>query len=271
MTPDRNALGHRGVPEPAADGYPAHEPAVDRADRDFARGVAVDRAGGLPVAGVAPEGRRGVEREPAAVLVSVGTDKHRFDRLMSWLEEWYASRPDRPETLVQYGRSRQPAIPGAVAFLDHDGLQAAMARARVVVTHGGPASITEARRHGHVPVVVPRNPDLGEHVDNHQQLFSVRMAELGVIRLCTTPDELADALAEGLDGSGVAPGLTLGGSPSPGDISEISPGKERDADERVVGVGDDDVGAAVVRVGEIVDGLLAGDRPRRRLASWRRR
>jgi len=171
-----------------------------------------------------------------AVLVSVGTDMHRFDRLMDWLEDWWSGRPDRPGTMVQHGRSRPPAIPGATPFLDHDRLVAAMGAARVVVTHGGPASIAEARRNGHVPIVVARDPAYDEHVDDHQMLFAARMARLGVIRLCATAGELAAALDDGL----VGPAEPAAGANDPQAARA----------------------AAVARVGEIVDGLVADARRR---------
>lgn len=137
------------------------------------------------------------------IIASVGTDVHRFDRLMDWLEGWYAARPAKPALLVQHGLSRAPAIPGATAFLDHDGLVDAMSRARVVITHGGPASIAEARLHGHLPIVVPRDPAFGEHVDDHQMLFAARLARRGLIRLCGSAGDLAAAIDAGLSDTAV--------------------------------------------------------------------
>jgi UDP-N-acetylglucosamine transferase subunit ALG13 len=186
-----------------------------------------------------------------AVLVVVGTDVHRFDRLMDWLETWHASRPDRPRMIVQHGGSRAPALPGATPFLAHDRLTEAMARARVVVTHGGPASIAEARRHGHVPIVVARDPAYAEHVDDHQQLFAARLANLGAIRLCTSAAELGAALDRGL--------AEPAAGPAAGAESDADAGSAAEADARA---------AAVARVGRIVDDLVAG---RGRRASGRRR
>jgi Glycosyltransferase family 28 C-terminal domain len=70
--------------------------------------------------------------------------------------------------------------------------------ASVVVTHGGPASIAEVRRLGRLPVVVPRDPARGEHVDGHQQRFSRRMAERGWLVLCETQEQLTAALDAGM-------------------------------------------------------------------------
>ncbi|TYB36756.1 glycosyl transferase family 28 [Micromonospora sp. AP08] len=131
------------------------------------------------------------------VLVVVGTDVHRFDRLVGWLERWHAGRPG-VRLVLQYGHSRTPALPEATPFLGHEELQRAMAEATLVVSHGGPATITEARRTGHLPIVVPRDPTHDEHVDNHQQLFSRRLGAAGMVRLCETEADLVAALDEGL-------------------------------------------------------------------------
>lgn len=139
-----------------------------------------------------------MNREDRRLLVVVGTDFHPFDRLMDWLERWYAHRPDRPDLVVQHGHSRRPDLPGAAGFLDHGTLRSAIATATLVVTHGGPASILETRRAGRLPVVVPRDPRHGEHVDDHQQRFAHWLARADMIRLCDVEADLAGALDAGL-------------------------------------------------------------------------
>lgn len=42
-----------------------------------------------------------------------------------------------------------------------------------------------ARDAGHVPIVVPRRSDLGEHVDDHQVRFATRVAAAGQVHLAT--------------------------------------------------------------------------------------
>jgi UDP-N-acetylglucosamine transferase subunit ALG13 len=177
------------------------------------------------------------------VLVVVGTDVHGFDRLLGWIETWYAGLRQPPRLVVQYGHSRAPRLPGAAAFLGHDELQRAMADATVVISHGGPATITEARRTGHLPVVVPRDPTHGEHVDNHQQLFARRLGAARLVHLCESEPELVAALDKAL-----ADGSTF--------LLAADAGARADREQ------------AVSRVGEIVEGLVA-ERARRR--SGRRR
>jgi UDP-N-acetylglucosamine transferase subunit ALG13 len=135
------------------------------------------------------------------VLAMVGTDVHRFDRLVDWLERWHTGRANAlPEVrlVVQHGSSRAPRLPEATPFLAHDDLQRAMTEADVVVCHGGPATITEARRHGHLPIVVPRDPAHHEHVDNHQQLFARRLGVAGMVRLVESEADLVEALDKGV-------------------------------------------------------------------------
>lgn len=192
-----------------------------------------------------PRQREGDGRRPGPVLAVVGTDVHAFDRLMTWLERWHAgfAGDTAPELIVQYGHSRTPALPGAVPFLGHEELQRAMAEASIVISHGGPATITEARRNGHLPIVVPRNPEHREHVDNHQQLFARRLGAAGMVRLCETEAELIEALDKGV------------ADPSAYALAADSRARESRAE-------------AVARVGRIVEDLVA--QRSRRGGRWRR-
>lgn len=127
------------------------------------------------------------------VLVVVGTDHHTFDRVVRWTDEWLREHPGRT-ALVQYGTSQAPAVAEGQSLVPHAQLQALMRSARVVVSHGGPATITEIRRLGKLPVVVPRNPDLDEHVDGHQQRFSRRMGASGFVVLAEEQSAFVAAL-----------------------------------------------------------------------------
>lgn len=133
------------------------------------------------------------------VLVAVGTDHHPFDRAVDWVESWLRTSMGPVDVLVQYGTSRAPTEARGSALLDHADLQEAMSRATVIVCHGGPATITEARRHGKLPICIPRDPERGEHVDNHQQLFARRMGTAGVVRLAETELEVMLALDEAIN------------------------------------------------------------------------
>ena len=133
------------------------------------------------------------------VVVSVGTDHHPFGRVVDWVDRWLArGGADRADCVVQYGSAPAPRWGKGHAYLEHAEFTELVARSAVVVCHGGPATITECRRLGRVPVVVPRRPEHGEHVDNHQVLFSARLADKKLVHLASSEEELATLLDDAL-------------------------------------------------------------------------
>ncbi|GIJ27146.1 hypothetical protein Vqi01_23080 [Micromonospora qiuiae] len=177
------------------------------------------------------------------VLVTVGADRHPFVRLVDWLRQWYAEVAGEVILTVQHGYTPVADLPDAVPFLGHAELQKAMDQADLVVCHGGPASILEARRHGHLPIVVPRDPAHGEHVDDHQQRFARRLGAAGLIALCESRQDLRDALAAGLS-----------------DRSRFTVAADPESVDRQQ--------AAAHRVGLIVDDLIATAAQRRHRPWW---
>lgn len=128
------------------------------------------------------------------VFVTVGTDHHPFDRLVAWADAWVSTRDAGVPCLIQSGTSKPPTRAEWRDYVRYDEMCDAMGRAVAVLCHGGPATIMDARRLGRVPIVVPRSADLGEHVDNHQQRFAARMAELGQVHLARTQEDVFELL-----------------------------------------------------------------------------
>ena len=137
-----------------------------------------------------------METTSPLVFVTVGTDHHPFDRLIGWVDGWLADgeRSRRIQCVIQCGTSHPPSTADWTQYLSYDALQSLVGRATVVVCHGGPATIMECRRRGLVPFVVPRKRELGEHVDDHQGMFTRRLAEQGEVRLISDRDDLWELL-----------------------------------------------------------------------------
>ncbi len=128
--------------------------------------------------------------DPVDLLVAVGTDHHPFDRMVDWISPWVRAHPD-VSVMVQTGTAA-PAPPdvASVDYLPFETMAALLASARVIVCHGGAATMMEVRRAGHLPIVVARDPGLGEHVDDHQQRHTRMLAERGEISLATSREDL---------------------------------------------------------------------------------
>ena len=138
---------------------------------------------------------RGIER----MFVSVGTDYHRFDRLMGWLDEWFANEPAVESAIVQRGTSSEPTRVESVDYLQRSGLIEEFQKATVVVCHGGPATILECRSNGIVPIVVPREEQFDEHVNDHQVDFCKRLSAHGEIQMARTKPEFFELLDEAVE------------------------------------------------------------------------
>lgn len=123
----------------------------------------------------------GPQHGEVLVFVTVGTDHHKFDRLMTWVEQWAAGAPAQVRCVVQHGTSKAPRGVEAHPLLAPEAMRDLMAQASVVVTQGGPSAMIECLRRGLRPVVVPRNSKLREHVDDHQIAFARNMAGVGRI------------------------------------------------------------------------------------------
>jgi UDP-N-acetylglucosamine transferase subunit ALG13 len=117
------------------------------------------------------------------IFATVGTHEDPFDRLVEALDRLETDE----EILIQSGYStyRPHLAPRCAAepMMGFAAIQAAMHRARVIVTHGGPASIMQALTHGKVPIVVPRQSAFREHVDDHQVRFARRIGARVIVVL----------------------------------------------------------------------------------------
>lgn len=131
------------------------------------------------------------------MLALAGTDKHPFQRMVDWVDDAARRRPD-VRFVIQHGTTAAPKVAEGHSFLAHGEMAALMSQATVVVCHGGPGLIMEAREAGHRPLCLPRDPALGEHVDGHQQRFAVVVNDGGVVRTVATAPEFQDELDKAL-------------------------------------------------------------------------
>lgn len=137
------------------------------------------------------------------VFVTVGSDHHRFDRLIGWLDEWLASEDVDVECVVQHGTADPPRHARGADYVERELLQRCMAEADIVVVQGGPMSIVESRRNGKRPIVVPRVARLDEVVDDHQVTFCRKLASQDLITLAEDSDSLCSALNDALQNPGL--------------------------------------------------------------------
>lgn len=117
------------------------------------------------------------------VVVTLGTQEgYQFRALLERLVEIL---PSEAEVLWQTGSTRTSGLPiRATTFLPHETLLSHMLKADLVIAHAGVGSALTALTAGHCPVLVPRRSARGEHVDDHQRLIAMELADrrLAVVR-----------------------------------------------------------------------------------------
>lgn len=123
------------------------------------------------------------------IFATVGTHGQPFTRFIDLVREL------DDEVVLQYGHNPPPeGFSSAVAFLPFDEVLRLMREARAVVTHAGVGSILSAREAGHVPVVVARLPELGEHVDAHQSELTRTLDAMEHVIAVWSGQRLGDAV-----------------------------------------------------------------------------
>lgn len=131
------------------------------------------------------------------IFVTVGTHEQPFDRLLSCIDHLVETGVITEEVVIQSGFSNyEPKHCRWSKLLPHKEVKELVEQARVIITHGGPASFMMPLLMGKIPVVVPRMASYNEHVNDHQVSFSRAVAERkGNIILVEDLDKLGDVLA----------------------------------------------------------------------------
>ena len=124
------------------------------------------------------------------IFFTVGTERFPFDRLIR-VADTVQEKLKNEEVFVQLGSST--VIPEKCAWarlLSFQEISTRLAEARIVVTHAGVGMFLLCARLGKIPVMVPREKDFGEHVDDHQMELAQKMSELGYVLLARSPQEI---------------------------------------------------------------------------------
>ncbi len=132
------------------------------------------------------------------IFLTVGT-QFGFDRLVSAVDAWCASRPDA-QVFGQIGSSRlQPSHFEWVQWLDRSEHVRRLRDAQGVVSHAGMGTILQCRDERKPLLVMPRRAGLGECINDHQWTMAHKLDRLGLIRVAYDENEMParlDALLE---------------------------------------------------------------------------
>jgi len=118
------------------------------------------------------------------ILITVGTEKFPFNRLMEWVDELIQSKfidLAREEVVIQYGSCTViPKQGQSYDVLPAVDFKALLAEARLIISHCGEGSFDLLAQINKPFILVPRSHQFGEHVDDHQIELAKALQQKGV-------------------------------------------------------------------------------------------
>lgn len=132
------------------------------------------------------------------IFVTVGTHEQPFDRLVQKMDELKKDGTIQEDVIIQTGFSTyEPRYCRWSKLLPYQQMVKNVADARIVITHGGPASFIMPLQIGKTPIVVPRQRQFNEHVNDHQVEFARSVSErLGTIIEVEDIETLGEIIAK---------------------------------------------------------------------------
>lgn len=130
------------------------------------------------------------------IFVTVGTHEQPFDRLVKCVDELVAEKIIKEKVIIQKGYSKYtPKYCNYYDLIEYERMNSLINEARIVITHGGPASFIAPISVGKIPIVVPRKKEYNEHVNNHQLEFAKIVKErMNNIILADNEEEIKNSI-----------------------------------------------------------------------------
>lgn len=131
------------------------------------------------------------------IFVTVGTHEQQFNRLIQTIDDLKRDGTIQENVMIQTGFSTyEPRYCQWRKWIPYQQMVQNVADARIVITHGGPASFIMPLQIGKTPIVVPRQHQFDEHVNDHQVEFARNVANrMGTIIPVEDVKMLGDVIA----------------------------------------------------------------------------
>ena len=132
------------------------------------------------------------------IFVTVGTHEQSFERLVKKVDELKRDKIIDEDVIIQKGYTDyEPQYCESYKLIGYNDMQRYLDDARIIITHGGPASFIAPLTIGKIPIVVPRQKKFNEHVNNHQKDFVEQVAARdNTIIPCYDIDDLEGLIKE---------------------------------------------------------------------------
>jgi len=129
------------------------------------------------------------------VLVLLGTQSHSFIRLLDEIEDCIKKNVITSAVIVQHGHTKFSSnYMELFDFIPIEEFNNLIAKADLIITHGGVGSIINSIKIHKKVIAVPRLSEFNEHVNNHQIEIVDTFNNLGLIKGVFDVTLLCDAI-----------------------------------------------------------------------------
>lgn len=113
------------------------------------------------------------------IFVTVGTHEQQFNRLIKEIDKLKGNGVIKEDVFIQTGFSTyKPQNCKWEKLISYKEMNKKINEARIVITHGGPATFIAPLQIGKIPIVVPRQFKFEEHINDHQFEFVRNVEEI---------------------------------------------------------------------------------------------
>ncbi|WP_332237872.1 PssE/Cps14G family polysaccharide biosynthesis glycosyltransferase [Sporolactobacillus sp. KGMB 08714] len=103
------------------------------------------------------------------IFVTLGTQNFAMDRVIKEIDHLIEKGfLNSNEVIIQCGASKPSRHAVTYKFINENEFNQYLIACDILITHAGTSSIIKGLRAGKKVIVIPREKDRGEHVDNHQ-------------------------------------------------------------------------------------------------------
>ena len=127
------------------------------------------------------------------ILVTLGTQKEQFTRLLDYIEK----SKIKDEIIVQAGYTKYTSKKMKIFdFINYDEMDKYIEKADIVITHAGTGSVLTPLKKGKKVIICSRLSKYHEHVDNHQQELADMFRDAGYVLELTENNNLDDLMIQ---------------------------------------------------------------------------
>lgn len=131
------------------------------------------------------------------IFVTVGTQDKPFVRIIHAVEQAVIDGRIKDEVVVQAGNTKyESKVLNVLNYVPFEEFNQYLAKADIIITHGGVGSILNALKLKKKIIAVPRLEKYGEHINDHQLQVIEKMTQQGYILSAVDENEIAQKIKE---------------------------------------------------------------------------